>query len=121
MRPSFHTTSKGYQRYHTGEHRDEYVHRVVIADLLGYPIPDNFHVHHIDFVRDHNCTQNLMLIQAAIHDLCNPAPRCPYTGRYMNRKEAIDLGYIRLSSEEVPDWVETTDPDYSDSECNSYT
>jgi len=75
------TTAKGYVRLTAGPNRHRYEHRVVMcvslqifcpewlkARLNGDGLPAGFHVHHIDQRRAHNCPQNLMLLDAAIHD-----------------------------------------------------
>ena len=75
------TTAKGYVRVTAGPNRHRYEHRVVMAVSLrigcpawllpllnGDGLPEGFHVHHIDGRRAHNCPQNLMLLEAVIHD-----------------------------------------------------
>lgn len=73
-----HTTEKGYKRFHKGPNRGKYEHRVVMAELCGewcwYPLnlstglPEGFTVDHLDHDRQHNCHQNLVLLQKEIHD-----------------------------------------------------
>jgi len=75
------TTAKGYVRLKAGPFRDHYEHRIImwvslqiycpewlVPRLNGDGLPSGFHVHHIDGRRAHNCPQNLMLLDATIHD-----------------------------------------------------
>lgn len=84
-----------------------YEHRAVMHKLMqdfsyyGREIPDDFHVHHMDWNKQHNCPCNLLLIQDALHDGHSSAMRrCPYTGRLLSRREAE-----QMYSRGVPDWV----------------
>lgn len=66
-------TKKGYVRITAGVHRHKLEHRVVIETLpgplaLNRPLREGEEVHHIDFKRDHNCPENLLLLDEAIHD-----------------------------------------------------
>jgi hypothetical protein len=67
----------------------------------GPGIPEGFQVHHMDFDIWHNCSCNLLMIQAELHDgtsACSQ-PVDPETGRYMSRKvQARALA-------DAPDWV----------------
>jgi hypothetical protein len=69
---------KGYVRLWRKPHYGRYEHRVVMAELCrkgcSQPLeektglPEGMVVHHQDHVRTHNCHQNLMLMDKAIHD-----------------------------------------------------
>lgn len=72
-------TKKGYIQFNHGEHRNKYEHRVIIEKLIRsrtgglvwinqIQIPENMTVHHNDHRRAHNCNDNLMLLEKAIHD-----------------------------------------------------
>jgi hypothetical protein len=67
------TVLNGYLRYKSGPHRDKLVHRVVMQNLMGEfsyygtEIPPNFTVEHVDHNPQHNCPENLLLLQAEIH------------------------------------------------------
>ena len=88
-------TSKGYIRIRAGKYRDKYEHRRVIERLMeeswhpfyGDHIPPGMQVHHIDFSRAHNCHQNLLLLSESIHRALKKEIRCPYTGRFLSKRE----------------------------------
>jgi hypothetical protein len=92
---------KGYPRFHSGPHRNRYVHRVVWETVSGTSLPDGWHVHHQDFDRTHFCSYNLI----AMPQEFNPGNmlRCPYTGQYLS----VDaykkrMGLVDYHLDEVP-------------------
>lgn len=73
---------KGYWQISAGPDSGLYEHRVVVRDALrvseGYwagvqEIPKGFTVHHIDFVKTHNCLGNLLLLDKTLHDALSVA------------------------------------------------
>ena len=65
-------TKDGYKRIKTrGPLRDFLEHRVVAMEAWGprLPFPDNMEVHHMDHNRQHNCRENLIIIQDCLHHL----------------------------------------------------
>ena len=105
-------TKKGYIRITSGEHRHKYQHRRAIEKLLeevwhpfyGNVLPGSVDVHHVDHLCAHNCVQNLLVLDRAIHSYISKQNvlRCPYTGRFLTREE-----YNRTygPNEDLPDWV----------------
>jgi hypothetical protein len=80
----------------------------MIVDLLtrewsfyGPGIPPGFHVHHVDFCGVHNCPNNLLMIQAELHDgtSSDTQPIDPDTGRFMTRRKLNQL------IADAPEWV----------------
>jgi hypothetical protein len=106
----FTQTPRGYIRItRRGPYYLWYEHRAVMHKLMqdfsyyGKEIPDGFHVHHVDGVAHHNCPENLMLMDRALHDgiSCGSRYQCPYTGRYLTRAEAA----MTYGTNNIPDWV----------------
>lgn len=108
------TTRKGYRRLRwRGGYW--YEQRAVIVRLLeAHPSPffpeglTRAHVvHHQDFNKGHNCHPNLIVMDKAIHDAVNPslALRCPYTGRFLTRREMERMRIVG----DVPEWVRTVE------------
>lgn len=64
------THMRGYIRYHETHSGFELEHRMVARIAWGPRVrfPDNVHVHHMDGCRQHNCRQNLLILDAALHD-----------------------------------------------------
>lgn len=62
---------KGYVRITAGPHRGKYEHRVIASqaweETHGHPLPRSHEVHHLDFVRAHNCRQNLLILGPGLH------------------------------------------------------
>lgn len=85
----YYVTEKGYLRYSAGPKRGKYVHRAVMEGVIGGPIPEGMTVEHLDHDRQHNCRQNLMLLDKAIHDYIS--------WQSWSRKRALEEG--------APDWV----------------
>lgn len=106
---------KGYQRIKAGPDRDKYVHRKVMEVMLAATdtqtlaalgiaaaapakIPEGFTVEHLDHRRQHNCPENLLLLDKRIHDAISFASMCRYSERFSQTQE--------------PDWVnEITESD----------
>jgi len=63
---------KGYIRITAGPWRHRYLHRIIAGILwdIKYhePLPDRIEVHHLDGNPLHDCPQNYLLCDAAIHD-----------------------------------------------------
>lgn len=70
-------TAKGYKRITAGSYRNEYEHRVIMFkatvefSFYGPGIPPGFTVEHVDHNRQHNCLQNLLLLESSIHNACS--------------------------------------------------
>ena len=69
------TTIHGYIRVSAGPWRGKYLHRIV-ADIkwrekYNEPMPKHLHVHHIDFRKTHDCPENLLIMDPALHVGCN--------------------------------------------------
>jgi len=83
--------------------RGEYMHRLVIERLRGWPLRDFEHVHHQDFDKRNNHPDNLVVMPHVLNP--RSACRCPYTGRFLS----VDAYRVRFgltdSGLEVPDWV----------------
>ena len=99
----FYETGKGYLRISSGPDRGKFVHKKVMEVMLAETdtstlaalgiaacapakIPERFHVEHLDHRRKHNCPENLILLEAAIHN-------------------HISFCSTR-SDDELPDWVD---------------
>lgn len=66
-------TKNGYIRIKTqGPFRDKYLHRIIIENLLGHPIPQGLEVHHQDGNPSNNCPFNLVLIDRPLHRTAKP-------------------------------------------------
>jgi hypothetical protein len=65
-------TTDGYLRYHGGD----YVHRVIVEEALRKKLPVGAVVHHIDYDRTNNNTNNLIVCQnQAYHKLLHALQR----------------------------------------------
>jgi hypothetical protein len=100
----------GYVRVWTRKNRGVYQHRLVMArsckEWCYYPLgkdglPKGFHVHHVDNKRDHNCIENLILLQDCIHLKSKTRLKHPYTGRFIDKGE----WEREMGLEGVPEWV----------------
>ena len=80
---------KGYPRFYSGPFRNQYVHRVIFAQVAGRPPLPGMHIAHMDFNILHFCPENLVECPPEF----NPSPerRHPYTGRYMTAIEYTSL------------------------------
>lgn len=100
--------SKGYIIY-TSRKKDSIkrgtrLHRFVMERVLGRPLVEGEHVHHMDFHKTNNCYCNLLLLPCEFNPSC--ALRDPYTGQFMSISEyqrRYGLKGHFLSG--VPDWV----------------
>lgn len=71
-------TDKGYVRLNHGANRGKFEHRAIMGALClvrcFYPLndrtdlPDGFTVEHVDHDKQHNCPNNLLLLQVEIHN-----------------------------------------------------
>lgn len=96
------TNAKGYPRLKTGPFKDKYVHRVVFEQVAGRAVREGFHIHHMDHDKLNFCPCNLLEVQAELHP-AREHPRCPWTGRFLTRRELDKLREERKRSlEEVP-------------------
>ena len=61
--------NNGYVKITSNEYgfRDEYLHRLLMAEQLGCGIPSEYHVHHIDGDKTNNNPGNLMLLSKSNH------------------------------------------------------
>ncbi len=87
---------KGYPRFYSGPHRNEYVHRAVWENVAGRPLPEGWHVHHQSFDRMNFQPHELIAMQPCFNQACTL--RCPWTGRFMSVDE-----YKRLM--EIPSFT----------------
>jgi len=76
---------KGYPRFHSGPHRNKYVHRVVWEHVAGCPLPEGWHVHHQSFDRVNFKPHELIAMQPCFNTVC--ILRCPWTGRFITVDE----------------------------------
>ena len=81
-------TRKGYVRLKSGPHRDKYLHRVVWEMIAGHPLPEGFDVHHMGGKRE-NVGEKLLALDHNLHRA--ERERCPYTGRFLSRREVAML------------------------------
>lgn len=67
--PGHHITEKGYWRIHQrlGGYRNWYLHRWVIAQVIGKDPGPEVEIHHLDFDAKNCCPQNLMILDYCIH------------------------------------------------------
>ncbi len=66
-------------------------HRLVMESLSGDALSPTFHVHHMDFNKLNNCPLNLLLLDHRLHQT---GYQCPWTGRFLSRREALRRGII---------------------------
>jgi hypothetical protein len=76
---------KGYPRFHSGAHRDRYVHMVVFEQLAQRPVTPGLTIHHQNFNKRCFCPHNLLECPPEFHT--GATTRDPYTGQYLNRRE----------------------------------
>lgn len=98
---------KGYARITKGKWRGRYLHRHVMAlaaaEFCYYPLnpksglPDGFHVDHVDHRRRHNCLENLLLLDARIHDHLSWAS-------WLDRPERGEIPGQELPTRGPDDW-----------------
>ena len=73
-------------------------------DRHGNPtLPEGFTVEHLDHHRQHNCYQNLMLLDKRIHDALSWA--------HANFRRKAYRSIVVCQDEEVPDWVTAGNPE----------
>jgi|WetSurMetagenome_2_1015567.scaffolds.fasta_scaffold01696_18 hypothetical protein len=83
-------TRSGHLRYSSPpELRGEYVHRKVVKDLieemteaLRQLLPWPYEVHHIDFNKEHNWPQNLLLLSNEVHSALTAGQKRDEAGRF---------------------------------------
>lgn len=75
--PRHHLTTKGYWRIHqkTGGYRNWYLHRWVIAQVIGKDPGPEVEIHHQDFDAKNCCPQNLMILDYCIHQAFDNSSR----------------------------------------------
>jgi hypothetical protein len=96
--------TRGYVLIRRKPYRNWLAHRAVVDQnirewtapikaVLGWTgIPADMVVHHMDHRRGHNCPENLVLCDEAIHAACRPVMRrCPCTGRFLPREEPMTV------------------------------
>ncbi len=113
--------TRGYVVYtsravRTGIKRGTFLHRLVIETLLGRSFAGlgpglealgpketviEWHVHHMDFNKRHNCPCNLLLLDSRLHNTAGQTLRDPYTGAFLTKHEYINR-YGSPYAEEVP-------------------
>lgn len=104
----------GYYRVNGGEFRKKYLHRAVVLTLLKdhpskfFPegLPRDKIVHHMDHNGLHCCPNNLLIMDSWVHDYLAENRRCPYTGRYLTKRE-YDIHLTHKKKLEVPGWVDS--------------
>lgn len=56
----------GYYQISSGEHQGKLLHRLIYEETFG-PIPEGFHIHHLDNDKNNNALENLVLISKSNH------------------------------------------------------
>lgn len=56
----------GYYQISSGEHQGKLLHRLIYEENFG-PIPEGFHIHHLDNDKNNNALENLVLISKSNH------------------------------------------------------
>lgn len=56
----------GYYQVSSGIHQGKLLHRLVYEEHFG-PIPEGFHIHHLDNDKNNNALENLVLISKSNH------------------------------------------------------
>lgn len=84
---SWHTSTKGYPRYHSGPYRNQYVHRVVMARKLGRPLRKDEDIHHRDGNKLNFAPSNLRLLDHTDHGYIS-AKQHWFVKNRLNREEA---------------------------------
>lgn len=108
-----HTHAKGYLRIsRRGPWRNWLVHRKVMLEACQefcyYPVdgnlPPGMTVEHLDHNRQHNCRENLMLLDKRIHDAISIAHAYNMASIQANRWD-VPGGVPGGVPDDVPDWV----------------
>jgi hypothetical protein len=60
-------TNKGYYRMSSGEHRGKFLHTLIWEEVNG-PVPERYHIHHIDGNSINNTIHNLMCLSPPEHN-----------------------------------------------------
>jgi hypothetical protein len=104
----YYKTKKGHLRYSSGPLRGQYVHRVVVKNLLAETHPltiavlpafELMEIHHIDHRHDHNCPCNLLILDTPLHSMITEAT--------MPRRNGQNFA----SKSKAPEWVEESKDD----------
>ncbi len=101
--------TRGYVKVNRKPYRDWYLHRAVLDLLIkewnfyGWAeIPKDMEVHHINHKREDCKPWNLVLLDSTLHHaIQKEAPRHPYTGRYLDMREWLEMKR-EMELEEVP-------------------
>ena len=56
----------GYYQISSGEHQGKLLHRLIYEETFG-PIPEGFHIHHLDNDKNNNDPSNLILMSKSNH------------------------------------------------------
>lgn len=56
----------GYYQISSGIHQGKLLHRLIYEENFG-PIPEGFHIHHLDNDKNNNALENLVLISKSNH------------------------------------------------------
>lgn len=56
----------GYYQVSSGIHQGKLLHRLIYEETFG-PIPEGFHIHHLDNDKNNNALENLVLISKSNH------------------------------------------------------
>jgi hypothetical protein len=100
----FYIDRRGYGKRQDGSR----LHRLIVAafwkqyrhPVYGTELPTNFHVHHMDFQKEHCCICNLLVLDGALHSATSNA----WLDRGDHGKWAPSPKAVQADSD-VPDWV----------------
>ena len=95
--------SKGYIIYTSRATRHRIrrgvrLHRYIIEKLLGRPLEEDVHIHHMDNDKGNCCPCNLICLPSCFNP--SSATRDPYTGQYLSKEQ-----YLRRYPYNEPDWI----------------
>lgn len=93
----FYINEKGYPRL---SRLRRYVHHISFEKVAGRPVREGFQVHHMNGKLCW-CPHQLLEIQTELHQ-AKENPRCPYTGRFLTKRELESLREQQRTDNEVP-------------------
>lgn len=76
--------------------RGKKAHIAAMETLLGGPLPEGFHIHHMDFNKLNNLPWDLVLMPAAFNP--SSAKQCPYTGRMISAERYFEAYGMRRAA-----------------------
>lgn len=87
-------TVQGYRTAYNSRNKKSLEHRVKIEDLIGRPLNKNEHIHHIDFNKLNNNSNNLLMVSNSTNNRLNGI--CSRLTRIIPREvlEQITVEYL---------------------------